>query len=477
MYLHQSQKNYFGEIKRRMKTINDYKEKILFDLSTLTPRKIVENLDKYIIGQDKAKKAVAIALRNRWRRQQVERSMQNDIIPNNIILIGPTGVGKTEIARRLANLTSSPFIKVEASKFTEVGYVGRDVESMVRELMDFSYNQVRNELSEMFREDGRQKAIERVLDILVPLQVKPNDPKKVEKEERFKRTREKVKEKLLKGELNDKVITVPVDEPTPQFEIIPSFGMENLDINFGEMISSMLPHRRERTREVIVEKAIEYFTEIEISKLTSRDIVVEEAKFRVENNGIIFIDEIDKIASLDKKSTSDVSKSGVQRDLLPIVEGSNVPTRYGMVNTTHILFIAAGAFHIAKPSDLIPELQGRFPIRVELNSLTKKDFEKILTIPENALIKQYTAMFKTEKVDLNFEQEAISEIANFSTIANEKMEDIGARRLHTILNAVLDDLLFRMPDAKIKKITIKKKDIVDKVLPLMEDEDLSKYIL
>ena len=458
--------------------MEEYRHKSINDLAVLTPSKIVENLDSYIIGQDKAKKAVAIALRNRWRRQQVEKSMQNDIVPNNIILIGPTGVGKTEIARRLASLSSSPFIKVEASKFTEVGYVGRDVESMVRELMDFAYNQVRNELSEIFRDEAKQKSIERVLDALVPLDVKKNDPLKKEKEQRYTNTREKFRTKLLDGKLNDSKITITLEEPsTSQFEIIPAFGMENFDVNFGEMLSSIMPNKKEKSKEITVEKALSYYTEVEISKLTSREIVIEEAKYRVENNGIIFIDEIDKIASLDKKSTSDVSKSGVQRDLLPIVEGSNVPTRYGMINTTHILFIAAGAFHIAKPSDLIPELQGRFPIRVELNSLTKGDFEKILTLPQNALIKQYKALFKTENVDLSFDKEAISEIAHFATLANEKMEDIGARRLQTILNAVLDDILYKMPDHKIKKVNIKKKDIVEKVSPLIADEDLSKYIL
>jgi len=448
-------------------------------LTKLTPSKIVDELNKYIVGQDKAKRAVAIALRNRWRRQQVDKEMQDDIIPNNIILIGPTGVGKTEIARRLANLTSSPFIKVEASKFTEVGYVGRDVESMVRELLDFAFNQVRSELSEIFKDEGKNRAMERVLDLLLPLTYKKNDPKKEEKEERYLRTRTKMKEKLDSGELKKNLISVPLDESISphSYEIITNFGIENLDFNFGEIMTNMLSQRKEKTKEMTIEQAISYFTDLEINKLTSKDKIIEEAKQRVENNGIIFIDEIDKIASLDKNSTSEVSKSGVQRDLLPIVEGSNVPTRYGMINTTHILFIAAGAFHIVKPSDLIPELQGRFPIRVELNSLSKEDFEKILTQPKNALIKQYIAMFKTEKVELCFEPDSITKIAEFTAQANEKMEDIGARRLQTILNTVLDDFLFQMPDPKIKKITIKKNDITTKVEPLIKDEDLSKYIL
>ena len=458
--------------------IQKLRKKNMTSLSKLTPVNVVEHLDKYIVGQDKAKRAVSIALRNRWRRQQVNKAMQEDIVPNNIILIGPTGVGKTEIARRLASLTNSPFIKVEASKFTEVGYVGRDVESMIRELMDFAYNQVKSELNKEFEEKAHKMALEKVLDILLPKTYSPNDFEMEEREARYLRSREKMRVKLLGGALNEKIITVPLDESTPQqIEIFSPIGIENFDLNFSEMISNILPSKKERTKEMTVKLAIEHFTESEVNKLISRDRLIEEAKYRVENNGIIFIDEIDKIASLDKKSTSDVSKSGVQRDMLPIVEGSNVPTKYGMVNTTHILFIAAGAFHVAKPSDLIPELQGRFPIRVELNSLSKEDFEKILVMPKNALTKQYLAMFKTEKVDLIFEDEAVSEIANFAAIANEKMEDIGARRLQTIINAVLDDYLFEMPNPKIKEITITQQMIKDKVSPLIEDDDLSKYIL
>jgi len=457
------------------------RNKIMASLATLTPQKIVENLDKYIIGQDKAKKAVAIALRNRWRRQQVDEAMQPDMTPNNIILIGPTGVGKTEIARRLANLTNSPFIKVEASKFTEVGYVGRDVESMVRELMDFAMNQVRNEFNEEFKEMAEQNAIDKVLDVLIkPPQFDKNDPSKHDKEDRYQRSRNKMRQRLLAGELDETNITVPTEDSPfspPQFEVFSNFGLENMDYNFSEFLANITPGKKEKTREMTVASALAYFVDLELGKIINRDKLIEEAKYRVENNGIIFIDEIDKIASLDKKSTSDVSKSGVQRDLLPIVEGSNVPTKYGMINSTHILFIAAGAFHVAKPSDLIPELQGRFPIRVELNSLSKEDFEKILTQPQNALIKQYIAMFKTEKVALTFANEAISEIAGFAALANEKMEDIGARRLQTILNIVLEDLLFAMPNPTLKKVTIKKQDIIDKVTTLIEDEDLSKYIL
>jgi len=349
---------------------------------------------------------------------------------------------------------------------------------MVRELMDFAFNQVRNELTEMMREHGQFFAIEKVLDILLPKTFSLNDPESEAKEARYKRSRSKMKTKLMSGELNSNLIMVPLDEAfVPQIEVFSNIGMESLDFNISEMLTNILPTKKEKSKEMSVEQALLYLTDVETNKLISRERIIEEARNRVENNGIIFIDEIDKIASLDKKSTSDVSKSGVQRDLLPIVEGSNVPTKYGMINTTHILFIAAGAFHVAKPSDLIPELQGRFPIRVELNSLTKEDFEKILVMPKNALIKQYIAMFKTEKVELSFEDEAISEIASYAAMANDKMEDIGARRLQTIINAVLDDLLFEMPSPKLKKVKIDKAMIIDKVAKLIEDEDLSKYIL
>ncbi|HPY96193.1 MAG TPA: ATP-dependent protease ATPase subunit HslU [Candidatus Cloacimonadota bacterium] len=453
-------------------------------MGDLTPRKIVDVLNNYIIGQDKAKKAVATALRNRWRRQKVSKDMQNEIIPNNIIMIGPTGVGKTEIARRLSNLANAPFIKVEASKFTEVGYVGRDVESMVRELMDFSYNEVRFEMESHYQDKAEEIAINQVVDLMLnekdeALFIEENDEKITSKIEYSKVQREALIKQILSGHLNDESVIVNTTESmVPQIEIFSSIGLENFDFNFSDMMSNIVPpNKKEKTKRMKVSEAITYFTQKEASKMVSRERVAEEAKYRVENHGIIFIDEIDKIASVEKKSTTDVSRSGVQRDLLPIIEGSNVPTKYGMISTNHILFIAAGAFHMSKPSDLIPELQGRFPIRVELDSLTQEDFEKILTIPKNALLKQYTELFKSEKVKLSFEEDAISAIAEYTAKANAKMEDIGARRLQTILNAILEDYLFEMPQKSIKEVVVDKTLVEEKVKPLIEDEDLSKYIL
>lgn len=450
--------------------------------SDLTPAEIVHELDKFIVGQHAAKRAVAIALRNRWRRQQIEGEMQKEIIPNNIILIGPTGVGKTEIARRLSRLAHAPFIKVEASKFTEVGYVGRDVESMVRELMHIAVNQIRQQMLDDVAADAWESAINKVLDILVPKKKKNGnapDAEATEELKRINRTREKMRNKLLSGELDDREIEFKNDaEQMPHIEIMSNLNLEMLDVNFSEMFASLLPGKnKEKLVKMSVAEAMNYFTENEANNMVNRDKVVEYARIAVENNGIIFIDEIDKIATSDRNSGIDVSRSGVQRDLLPIVEGSTVPTKYGTIDTSHILFIAAGAFHTAKPSDLIPELQGRFPIRVELNSLTQSDFERILAEPENALTKQYTALFKSEKVELKYHPTAIREIARYAALANDKMEDIGARRLHTIMNALLDEYLFDLPKAGIRKVTITAKFVSEKLSPLIESEDLSRFIL
>lgn len=413
-------------------------------IDKLTPAKIVQELDKYIIGQDKAKRTVAVALRNRWRRLKVRGELQNEIVPNNIIMIGPTGVGKTEIARRIANITDAPFIKVEASKFTEVGYVGRDVESMVRELMDISVNQVRAEISRKIAKKAVVSAQERLLDLLIPPPKKTyssieDEETNREQQERYYRNREKMKELLRNNKLKDREVEVPLEhQRPPHIEILSNIGLDNIDLNLGEMFSSLMsPRQGQQKKYMKVPEAYRYLIASEQNKMVKNDEVVAVAKTRVENNGIIFIDEIDKIAATEKKVGIDVSRSGVQRDLLPIVEGSNVPTKYGIIDTRHILFIAAGAFHTAKPSDLIPELQGRFPLREELNSLSKDDFVKILLYPKNSLIKQYQAIFEAEKTGLDFEDDAIEEIAAFASKANEKMEDIGARRLHTIMTTLL----------------------------------------
>ncbi|MBW6515641.1 MAG: ATP-dependent protease ATPase subunit HslU [Candidatus Cloacimonetes bacterium] len=454
------------------------------NLDKLTPTKIVKELDKYIISQDKAKRSVAIALRNRWRRLKVKGELQQEIVPNNIILIGPTGVGKTEIARRIANLTNAPFVKVEASKFTEVGYVGRDVESMVRELMDVAVNDVRYEMTVKVQKQALLNAKEKVLDLLVPLpksdytNIEDTDTYK-EQQERQQRTREKMRVMLESKKLDDRELEITLEQPrAPHIEVLSNIGMDNVDLNLGEIFGSFFPAKGEsQKKKMKVPEAIKYLASIEQHRLVKMDIVISEAKLRVENNGIIFIDEIDKIATSDKKPGIDVSRSGVQRDLLPIVEGSNVPTKYGMINTRHILFIAAGAFNTAKPSDLIPELQGRFPLREELKSLSKDDFIKILQFPKNSLIKQYTALFNAEKAVLEFNQEAIEEIAEFATKANEKMEDIGARRLHTIMTTLLEEYLFDLPEKKISKIIIDGKAVREKLNKIIEDEDLAKYIL
>lgn len=452
---------------------------MMMEIDSLTPIRIVEELNKYIISQNAAKRSVAIALRNRWRRQQVQSDMRREIMPNNIIMIGPTGVGKTEIARRIARLVNAPFIKVEASKFTEVGYVGRDVESMIRELMGYAVTQTRTQMVKEVEEEARALAIEKVLDALLPLKRRKNDAEDPEAIERYKRSRDKMRKKLINKQMDDKFIDIELPEDSlPSFEIMSNFNMEAFDLDFSDMLSNLMPGRASKKKhKTTVAKALKTFAEHEIDQLVPRDKVADKAKRAVEENGIVFIDEIDKIATTDKHGGIDVSRSGVQRDLLPIVEGSSVPTKYGPVDTAHILFIAAGAFTSAKPSDLIPELQGRFPIRVELSSLTEEDFVRILSEPENALTKQYKELFRTEAVELSFSAGAIKEIARFAALANEKMEDIGARRLHTILNTLLDDFLFEMPSSTLKKVSITKNMVIARLSPVIESEDLSRFIL
>ncbi|MBN2009250.1 ATP-dependent protease ATPase subunit HslU [candidate division KSB1 bacterium] len=452
-------------------------------MEELTPKQIVQELDKYIIGQDKAKKSVAIALRNRWRRQQVEGDIREEIMPNNIILIGPTGVGKTEIARRLAKLAGAPFIKVEASKFTEVGYVGRDVESIIRDLVDLAVSMVRAEQTAIVQEKAEQLAEERLLDLLLP-PLKPNKDKDAfsdsdedELVQKMNRTREKLKEQLREGLLDKR--TVELETPSdsfPMMQVISPIGIEEMGLNIQELFGPMLP-KKTKKRKLTIPEAKKYLIQEESQKLIDMEDVIKEAIQRVENSGIVFLDEIDKIAGDDDGHGPDVSRQGVQRDLLPVVEGTNVMTKYGMVKTDHVLFIASGAFHVSKPSDLIPELQGRFPIRVELNSLTTEDFVRILTEPENALIKQYIALLKTEDVVLNFSEDSYWEIARTASDVNEKAENIGARRLHTIMTTLLEDILFEVPEMKKKQIEITQETVHDRLKEIVEDEDLSRYIL
>jgi ATP-dependent HslUV protease ATP-binding subunit HslU len=449
----------------------------------LTPIQIVDELDKYIIGQDEAKRAVAIALRNRWRRQQVQGDLQNEIMPNNIILIGPTGVGKTEIARRLAKLSNAPFVKVEASKFTEVGYVGRDVEAIIRDLTESSVNMVKSEKAAQVKTKAENLANERILDIMIPPVRKPaHAPENGEQEEdealQNQKTRDWMREKLKNGDLDDKMIEFDVMQPAIGMQVMGPFGADDLGINLQEIMENMVPKKQKKRKTKIVE-AREIMVQEEAAKLIDMDAVQKEAIQRVENSGIVFIDEIDKIAGSNKGSNGpDVSREGVQRDLLPIVEGSTVNTKYGAVNTDHILFIASGAFHVSKPSDLIPELQGRFPIRVELKSLTESDFVKILTFPQNALLKQYAALLQTEGVNIEFKKDSISAIARIAFEVNEQVENIGARRLHTILTTLLEDILFEVPDKMPeKKISITAAKVNDKLNAIVKNRDLSKYIL
>jgi ATP-dependent HslUV protease ATP-binding subunit HslU len=480
-------------------------------LEEMPPRQIVAELDRYIVGQEAAKKAVAIAVRNRWRRAQAPDEIRDEITPYNIIMIGPTGVGKTEVARRLARLSGAPFIKVEASKFTEVGYVGRDAESMVRDLVDSAINLVRTEREDEVYPQAEQRADERLLDLLLPAAPPPPADKadKADKadrgdradaasvfvvsssgqakseraptpeEDRRHRSREKLRQMLADGQLDDREVEVEVQQQGyPMMELIqPPQGIEGPDINFTEMLQDMLPKRKKR-RSVKVPEARRIMVDEELKKLVDMDDVVNESLDRVENHGIIFIDEIDKIAGERGQSGGpDVSREGVQRDLLPIVEGSTVQTRYGYVRSDHILFIAAGAFHVSKPSDLIPELQGRFPIRVELQPLTEQDFVRIMTEPENALTKQYQALVAAEGAELEFTADGIAEVARVAFMANDRMENIGARRLHTVMAALMEDVLFELPDYPEKRIVFDAGNVRERLVRIISDDDLRRYIL
>ena len=443
----------------------------------MTPREIVSELDRYIVGQNEAKRAVAIALRNRWRRQLVPEDLREEIAPKNIIMIGPTGVGKTEISRRLAKLSQAPFIKVEASKFTEVGYVGRDVESIIRDLTDLAVNMVKEEEKQKVEIKAHEVAEERVLDLLLPASATGEEENDAIDASRLQSTREKLKKMLREGKMDDRFVDIEMTQSVmPMIEVLTPQGMEGMEFNLKEMFSNLMP-KKTKKKTVKIPEALDILTQEEASKLVDMDKVTGEAIRRVEQSGIVFLDEIDKIAGRESAHGPDVSRQGVQRDLLPIVEGSTVNTKYGMVKTDHILFIASGAFHTAKPSDLIPEFQGRFPIRVELSSLSKADFVRILTEPKNALIKQYEALLETEGVHLQFGADAIQEIALIATEVNERTENIGARRLHTILERLLDEVSFTAPEIHGQEVAIDARYVRERLAPILKNEDLSRYIL
>ncbi len=445
--------------------------------SYLTPREIVSELDKYIVGQNMAKRAVGVALRNRWRRQKVSPELRDEISPKNILMMGPTGVGKTEIARRLARLAQAPFVKVEASKFTEVGYVGRDVESMIRDLTEIAVNMVTEEETLSVNTRARELAEDKLIDLLVPTRpVTEADEDMEEARKKMSETKKKMRKLLWDGKLDDREVEIEITARSLPIQVFSQAGVEEMDPGISEMIGSLMP-KKSKVRKVKVPEAMDILIEEEARKLIDMDKVTHLALERTENSGIIFIDEIDKVAGKNGVSGPDVSREGVQRDLLPIIEGSSVTTKHGMVRTDHILFIGAGAFHVSKPSDLIPELQGRFPIRVELEALTKDDFIRILTEPKNALIKQYTELMRTEDIKLSFTEEAIEKIAETAAEVNSSTENIGARRLHTVLEKLLDEISFNAPDMKEKKFTIDKSYVEEKIADIVKDRDLSRYIL